>query len=972
MDIVVSVSHGALGPLLGKLNTLLVDECARLKGVHREIRSLRSELSNMHAALHKYTSLEDPDIQVKTWTSELRELAYDIEDCIDKFMHQLGANDDQHHTSNGVKDFFGKSAKRLKTLGSRHNIAAEIEELKMRVISVRDQKNNYKLDDIFCSSSSNTNAFVDPRLAALFAEENHLVGLGKTTLANEVYRRVKIHFDCPAFTSVSQKPDMKKIFKDIIYHMPTKDAFLKDIDTWNEKKFIEKLRELLVDKRYLVIIDDVWSISAWKAISVVFPENGSSIIIVTTRISDVGRSCCLNGIDRNFEMEPLSEIHSRRLFCQRIFSTDEDGCPDILQEVSTDILKKCGGIPLAIISISGLLSNRPIIKEEWEKVKESIGFVLDKNQNLEGMKSILSLSYNDLPNYFKACLIYLCIFPEDYIIETNMLLRRWIAEGFVSEDCGMNLEDVAESYFCELVNRSLVQPVDIRFDSKARACRVHDIMLELITSKATEENFITLLRGQTRKTNLHGYVRRLSIQDTDNDLSSLLVNKDLSHVRSLTCFGGNMNLLPQLARFEAIRVLEFEGSMNLEQYDLENTDKLFQLKYLSLRGSDISHIPRQIAKLQNLLTLDISETFVEELPTELCLLKKLLHLFGNSLKLPDGIGNMRNLQVLTGINISNSSASTVPELGELTSLRDLKISLSDKLSKCKTKEEMLLASLCKLSSYKLQSLHIIYNSSDDLLERWFPIPCFLRLFRMSTNHFLPQLPKWIKPSLTKMAYLNINLREIKEEDMETLGDLPALLCLEIWLEPNPKKQLTVQSTGFPCLKEFLLVCGDHDGGAYLTFGKGAMPKLEKLEIPFHVLMAKSHGKGSPKGGRATEDYGHGPSASRRLQYGFNKVLASSTASNALRGKEAPKGGGLLNNVAKTTRGLYVLIPSLRWLQSREKQVQIPTILDLPSSEQMQKRSKRIIAKRVIITGVQRMTMLLTPDIVASHDLSGNP
>lgn len=247
-----------------------------------------------------------------------------------------------------------------------------------------------------------------------------------------------------------------------------------------------------------------------------------------------------------------------------------------------------------------------------------------------------------------------------------------------------------------------------------------------------------------------------------------------------------MNLLPQLARFEAIQVLEFESSMNLEQYDLENTDKLFQLKYLSLRGSDISHIPRQIAKLQNLLTLDISETFIEELPTELCLLKKLLHLLGNSLKLPDGIGNMRNLQVLTGINISNSSASTVPELGELTSLRDLKISLSDKLSKCKTKEEMLLASLCKLSSYKLQSLHIIYNSSDDLLERWFPIPCFLRLFHMITNYYFPQLPKWVKPSLTKMAYLNVNLREIKEEDMKTLGDLPALLSLEIWLKPDPK------------------------------------------------------------------------------------------------------------------------------------------------------------------------------------------
>lgn len=76
--------------------------------------------------------------------------------------------------------------------------------------------------------------------------------------------------------------------------------------------------------------------------------------------------------------------------------------------------------------------------------------------------------------------------------------------------------------------------------------------------------------------------------------------------------------------------------------------------------------------------------------------------------------------------------------------------------------------------------------------------------------------------------------------METLGDLPALLSLEIWLEPDPKEQLTVQSTRFLFLKEFVLACSDHNGGAYLTFEKGAMPKLEKLEIPFHVLMAKPH------------------------------------------------------------------------------------------------------------------------------------
>uniref|UniRef100_A0A0E0M585 Uncharacterized protein n=1 Tax=Oryza punctata TaxID=4537 RepID=A0A0E0M585_ORYPU len=859
-----------VGPLLSKLNTLLADEYVRLRGVRREIRSLKSELSNMKAALHKYASLEDPDIQLKAWIAELRELAYDIEDCIDKFTHQLGGNDEQHRTNNGIKDFFRKTAQRLKSLGSRHKIADEIKELKARVILLRDQKNSYKIDDTFCSSSNNNKTSIDPRLTALFAEENHLVGiegprdelvnwldaesrsmkhrkvlsivgfggLGKTTLANEVYRRVKVHFDCNAFISVSQKPDMKKIFKDIIYRMSSEDGFLKDIDMWDEKKFIEKLRELLVYKRYLVVIDDVWSISAWEAIKVAFPENDCcSQIIVTTRISDVGRSCCLNDIDRTYDMEPLSEVLSRRLFCKRIFRTD-DGCPDSLQEVSKNILKKCGGLPLAIISISGLLANRPIIKEEWEKVKESIGFALDNNRSLEGMKSILYLSYNDLPNNLKTCLLYLSIFPEDYIIERNMLLWRWIAEGFISEDCGQNLQDVAESYFYELINKSLVQPVGIGFDGKARACRVHDIMLELISSKATEENFITLLGCQTGKTNLRGYVRRLSIQDTNNNFSTLLATKDLRHVRSLTCFGGKIIFLPQLVRFEALRVLEFQGYVDLEQYGLEHVGNLFQLKYLRLHDLNISRIPKQIAELRNLLTLDLRKTRVEELPTEFCRLTNLLHLLGDSfkLKLPEGIGNMRNLQVLRGININHSSASAVAELGELTSLRDLKIRLSYRPRKCEITQEMLLASLCKLSSYKLQSLRIIGGSSLEFLDRWFPLPCFLQLFRMSTSYYLPQLPKWVKPDLINIAYLNINLVEIKEQDLTTLGKLPALLCLHISMEPDPKQQLNVQSTGFQCLKEFVLVCK-----AYLTFEEGATPKLEKLQFQLHVLMAKSHG-----------------------------------------------------------------------------------------------------------------------------------
>jgi disease resistance protein RPM1 len=84
---VVSVAHGVFGPLLGKLKALLSAECGQLKGVCHEVRALRSELASMHAALKEYTKLEDPNDQVKTWISLVRELAYDTEDVFDKFIH---------------------------------------------------------------------------------------------------------------------------------------------------------------------------------------------------------------------------------------------------------------------------------------------------------------------------------------------------------------------------------------------------------------------------------------------------------------------------------------------------------------------------------------------------------------------------------------------------------------------------------------------------------------------------------------------------------------------------------------------------------------------------------------------------------------------------------------------------------------------------------------------------------------------
>nr|UBY07555.1 NBS-LRR disease resistance protein [Dasypyrum villosum] len=864
---VVSAAHGAFGPLLGKLTALLADECGRLKGVRREVRSLRSELASMHAALKEYTKLEHPNEQVKAWISLVRELAYDTEDVFDKFIHHLG--DTRDHDDGGFKEFFRKTVRRLKTLGARRGIAGEIHDLKNRIRQVKELKDCYKLND--APSTSTGPAALDPRLHALFADEAHLVGvedprddlvkwtvedgnkhckalsivgfggLGKTTLANQVYREIQAKFDSHAFVSVSQKPDIRKIIKDLISQVSFEDGSTKDTSGWDERKCIAKLRDLLQDRRYLVIIDDLWSTQVWNTIKCAFPENDCcSRIITTTRIVDVANSCCLGTDDRVYAMEPLSDVNSRRLFFKRIFGSD-GCCPDMLKEVSNEILKKCGGLPLAIISMSSLLANRPAMKEEWEKVKRSIGSALENNQSLDGMNSILSLSYNDLPPNLKTCLLYLSLFPEDYEIERERLVRRWIAEGFILEQREQSQQEVAEDYFYQLINKSMVQPVDIGYDGKARACRVHDMVLEIIISKAVEENFVTVVgRGQTSLKSQHGFIRRLSIQNIDQDMASTLANEDLSHVRSLTVTSsGCMKHVPSLNEFEALRVLDFEGIQDLEGYDMSNIDKLFHLKYLSFRDTNMWKVPPRVVLLYDLEVLDLRGIYIQDLPAGIVCLSKIQYLPTQTFcEVPHGISNMRNLRVAPNFDITKSSLDALEELGSLTRLNELGFSLDSGHMK-RSYQEMLLSSLCKLGSCKLQSVCIFHSSvwdhdgSINFLDSWSPPPSSLQSFLLDGVIYFASVPKWISPALTSLSSLQMNLVELREEGLHTLGELPSLVVLYLSLRKGPRKKLAI--IGFPSLKKFGL-CGKE--GAYITFMKGSMAKLEDLTLSYDVSLER--------------------------------------------------------------------------------------------------------------------------------------
>jgi hypothetical protein len=147
------------------------------------------------------------------------------------------------------------------------------------------------------------------------------------------------------------------------------------------------------------------------------------------------------------------------------------------------------------------------------------------------MKYTLSLSYFDLPLHLRSCLLYLTMFPEDYEVKRKRLVHRWISEGFICGKYGEDLVELGDAYFHELVNRSLIQPVKVKYNGKASCCRVHDTVLDFLIYMSEKENFCTLL---SNKAKLDRRIRRVSL--TGNEDQEIIEQLDLSHARSLGVF----------------------------------------------------------------------------------------------------------------------------------------------------------------------------------------------------------------------------------------------------------------------------------------------------------------------------------------------------------------------------------------------------------------------------------------------------
>ncbi|KAL2920497.1 Disease resistance protein RGA2, partial [Bienertia sinuspersici] len=473
-------------------------------------------------------------------------------------------------------------------------------------------------------------------------------GLGKTALAQLVFndQRVKSTFSLRLWTCVADQDqkqlDVKGILRMILASIGENCDPSSTLD-----QIQSQLRQRLAEKKYLLVLDDVWTENRTQWCEFVKYLNGSetgSWILVTTRSQKT--AIVVDGI--KYELSGLSEDDSWRLFEKMAFASDQSNHPDDLVNIGREIVNGCARAPLAIRVAGSLVYCQE--KSKWQSV-QNVGIANIRDDENDIMP-ILKLSFHHLESPLKSCFSYCALFPKDFQIKKEMLISLWMAQGYIVPlDDGQSIGDATEEYFSILLKRCFFQDIKKDKFGEIVSFKIHDLMHDIAQTVSRKEIYVFNTTNTRNASNING--RHLSIVGARGYVK-YPVSK--THIRSYVfCDSIVMPSIPVeelIANCQRLRALDLSGN-NIKSLP-SSIGELLHLRYLNLsRNRFLVVLPNSITKLCNLQTLKLTLCYrLEELPKDMGRLVKLKELdiqYCDKLTyMPKGMGKMTSLERLKG------------------------------------------------------------------------------------------------------------------------------------------------------------------------------------------------------------------------------------------------------------------------------------------------------------------------------------
>ncbi|KAL5993735.1 hypothetical protein ACLOJK_040993 [Asimina triloba] len=594
-------------------------------------------------------------------------------------------------------------------------------------------------------------------------------GIGKTTLAQKIFKTpiIKTNFKHLIFVTVSQSFRFDELLKKMLNKLGLRDELLrgKGVDD-----LLEDLKNKL-DGDYLIILDDVWGLREgqwWESLKSALPNVKGGCVMVTTRIEEVARSMGAFE-ERIYHAEILSGENSWSLFCRVAFARNGGNCPNAELEIhGKDIVKQCGGLPLTIKTVGGMMLGKGDSINEWKRISKHLKEEMTDNKKDDVVISRLELSYEELPMHLRPCLLCFAMYPEDYELKSTRLIGTWIAEGFVWGRRGKTALQIGEECLNELRNRFLIL-TDEEHVVELSCYKVHDAVREMLIKIAREESFFSMHHRDKLS-------RRVIIYE--NMPQEIIENNNSSRLRTLAVV--DTETIPpileaNLHKFQRLRMLHLElvsatntvESVAFSKW-LKEIGSLHHLVYLYLENVDaLTTLPDSIGNLRNLRWLTISKcSNLKSLPSSITQLEKLTFLYVWGCKSmergPKGLGKLSSIEDL---RVDNSCIS-LSDLNQLKKLRRLSMFISE--------EEQVAEEECNVmqipESLEILSLyfaprHRLANEAGIVMKIDRPLCHPLQhLQRLAICDYPGEnIPAWLSPaSLPNLRYLHIGGGGIKK------------------------------------------------------------------------------------------------------------------------------------------------------------------------------------------------------------------